>query len=89
MVNLVFPITENRSNIMSQTRRGKTPVVNVPAPIMSPNDILEKYMNLFNGRDHCPRYDEIYKIFNTGETSHLKMKTGSLSETSRKVVFIS
>jgi len=42
-------------------------MVNIPTSVKSPNNVLETNTNLFNGRKHCLRYDEIYKFFNTRE----------------------
>jgi hypothetical protein len=33
--------------------------------LLNPGDILAIDTNYHNGVDHCPLYDEIYKIFNT------------------------
>jgi hypothetical protein len=40
-------------------------MTNTLALIVSLDDILAIDTNFFNGIEHCPRYDEIYRIFDT------------------------
>jgi len=46
-----------------QTRKEKNLVFVVPSLINNPDLIQFTKTNFFDGREHCPRYDEIYRVF--------------------------
>jgi hypothetical protein len=52
-----------------QTKKGKNHMANIPTTVKSRDNILAMDVNLFNGREHYPWYDEIYKIFHKEEFS--------------------
>jgi hypothetical protein len=62
---LCVTVTQGKQNVSHKTRKEKNPVTIVPSPINNPDPILITDTSFFNGREHCPRYDEIYHIFHT------------------------
>jgi hypothetical protein len=47
-----------------KNRKAKNPTTIVHTPIINIDSIMITNTGFFNGREHFPRYDEIYRIFN-------------------------